>query len=158
MGVTDIFIFEKKILDQVLTTNDKQKNNNKIIDKFINYFTNEIEQKEDKTIKIEIIIEQLKEIEIILHDSINDESQKKELAFYVKAIRSSLNDINEVKEIVSYEEYARRHKNGEDEGLYAAFSDPKAGHVRVAYNADKNYRLVNLDNKDQTQDKDSSNK
>ena len=93
-----------------------------------------------------------------LYDSINDESQKKELAFYVKAIRSSLNDINEVKEIVSYEEYARRHKNGEDEGLYAAFSDPKAGHARVAYNADKNYRLVNLDNKDQTQDKDSSNK
>ena len=72
---------------------------------------------------------------------------KKELAFYVKNIRTSLSTINKVKEIVSDEEYARRHEDNanDDSELYAYMSDPKAGHARVAYNADKNYGLVNLD-------------
>ena len=63
----------------------------------------------------------------------------------MKAIHTSLNDIYKVKEIVSFEEYARRHKEQEDPNFYAAFSDPKAGRARVAYNADKTYGLRNLD-------------
>lgn len=89
-----------------------------------------------------------------LYESLPEESQKIELAFYVKAIRTSLNAINNVKEIVSAEEYARRHQNDQDHNtdFYAAFSDPKAGHARVAYNADKNYRLANLDAKRQAEE------
>lgn len=75
-------------------------------------------------------------------------SKRKELEFYVKAVRTSLDDINNVKEIVSYDEYKQRHENNADDdpNFYAAFSDPKAGHAKVAYNADKTYGLKNLDN------------
>ena len=73
MSITDIFIFEKELLNKFFITDDeKYKNKNeKMIYKIINYFTNEIEQKEDKTLKVEIIIDQLKEITILQHDSIS---------------------------------------------------------------------------------------
>ena len=95
-----------------------------------------------------------------LYDSLPDKSQKNELAFYVKAIRTSLGAIDNVKEIVTPEEYARRHKanHNDDPSFYAAFSDPKANHARVAYNADKNYGLVNLDAKDESPNDSSGNK
>lgn len=87
-----------------------------------------------------------------LYNMLPEAAMKTELKFYVKAIASSLNDIYKVKEIVSYDEYARRHKDhNDDPDFYAAFSDPKAGHARVAYNADKTYGLKNLDHDDSAQ-------
>ena len=80
-----------------------------------------------------------------VYDALPNTSLKNNLDFYIRAISTSLNDIYKVKEIVSDEEYARRHKEQEDPNFYAAFSDPKAGHARVAYNADKTYGLKNLD-------------
>ena len=105
-----------------------------LFDKYIPFFVQNIHFALDNQVKT-------------LYDSITESGMKKELAFYVKAIRTSLGTINKVKEIVSDEEYARRHKNNpnDDPNFYAYMSDPKAGHARVAYNADKNYGLVNLD-------------
>ena len=69
MSITDIYIFEKKLLKESFIVDDKNNKNKNVIYKFINYFTNKIEQIENKTLKIEIIIDNLEEISIIQHDS-----------------------------------------------------------------------------------------
>lgn len=63
MGITNIFFFEKSLLNQFFKIDNKSK--------IINSFTNQIEQNENKIIKIEIIIDNLKEISIIQYDSIS---------------------------------------------------------------------------------------
>ena len=74
ISVTDIYFFEKNDLDRFFNTNNNINNNNidknqKEICKLINYITKQVEQKDNKTIKIEIIIDKLRKINIIQHDS-----------------------------------------------------------------------------------------
>ena len=79
-----------------------------------------------------------------VYDLLPSVALKNNFDFYLKAISTSLNDIRKVKEFVSFEEYDKRHHDDDEKAQYVV-ADPKAGHVRVAYNADKTYGLRNLD-------------
>ena len=77
ISVTDIYFFEQSDLNLFFNTNNNKSNNNnnnnfiknkKEIFKLINYIIKQIEQKDNKTLKIEIIIDKLMEINIIQHD------------------------------------------------------------------------------------------
>lgn len=79
-----------------------------------------------------------------IYDLLPNSTLKKNFDFYFKAISTSLNDIYKVKEVVTYDEYWERHKDDDEKAQYVT-ADPKAGHVKIAYNADKTYKLKNLD-------------
>lgn len=61
----------------------------------------------------------------------------------MNAIKQSLGTIYDVQTIVTFDQQLKADAYAE--GTYAADSLPKAGHAKVAYNADKTYGLVNLD-------------
>ena len=69
ISITDIYIFEKRELKYFFNINDEINKKEKDIYKQIKYFINQIEQKEDKNIRIEIVIDKLRQINIIQHDS-----------------------------------------------------------------------------------------
>ena len=62
---------------------------------------------------------------------------------YATAVKKSLSEIYKVQDIVRDGEYKKAEKYRE--GTYAAGSEPKPGHAKIAYNADKTYKLKNID-------------
>lgn len=70
-----------------------------------------------------------------LLDSTTDASEKQELTFYVNAIKTSINEIWQVQKVIAYD-------GGEK--ILVDPDDPQ-GKANLAYNADKNYGLRNLD-------------
>ena len=73
---------------------------------------------------------------------------KMQLSRTIKNIKESLNYIYDVQKLVKYDD-----EYDDAEGTYAAGSAPKAGHAKIAYNADKTYGLKNLDKAQQAKDK-----
>ena len=66
----------------------------------------------------------------------------KELVRYVNAIKDSVAKIDEVKQWVTYDNKYDDSNNPE----YAKGSAPKLGNAKIAYNADKTYKLADVDN------------
>ena len=86
-----------------------------------------------------------------LIESTIDLAKRRELERYALAIRKSLLEIWKVQEIVYDDEFKDTALNTQD--TYAANSEPKAGHVKLAYNADKTYPLKNLDKQNDNENK-----
>lgn len=77
---------------------------------------------------------QLKE----LLENEKESDRHQELLRHIEAIKNSLNTIDDVKQIVTYEY--------DDVPFYVKDSRPQIGHANIAYNADKTYRLADVDN------------
>lgn len=83
-----------------------------------------------------------------LLDKTTSPELRRQLMLTIKNIKGSLEHIYDVQTFVTYDD-----EYDDKEGTYAVGSAPKAGHARIAYNADKTYGLKNLDKDQQAKDK-----
>ena len=70
-----------------------------------------------------------------------DADRSIELKRHIDAIKNTLHMIDDVKQIVTYDSV----RNDSNDPSYAKGSAPKVGNAKLAYNADKTYRLKDLD-------------
>lgn len=92
-------------------------------------------------------VEDLERLLSMATDLSNDISKRRTLITYATSIKESLAEIFDVQQIVSTGEYERAAAY--KRGTYSQGSEPKPGHAKIAFNADKTYGLVNIDAKAQ---------